>query len=174
VDPDIAGKKVGENNTQLFSRHWPGDDESILLIVTSIVDTTILSIVNAAIAGLPDPSRKIRQLWGCLEVPNGDGGPYAHNVTQIFNNITAAGRVKAAMKLSNSTLCCVVHCGQRTDGTDGAQTLMHGGRSYLPLDDILPPPAEDMINDIGEKSDDDGETQRTNPRSSPKTKTGFQ
>jgi hypothetical protein len=64
VDPDIAGKRVGENNTQLFSWHWPADDELILLIVTSIIDTTILSIVNAAIAGLPDPSRKIQELWG--------------------------------------------------------------------------------------------------------------
>jgi hypothetical protein len=50
---------VGETNTQLFSWYWPGDDESIFPIVTSIVDTTILSIVNAAISGLPDPSRKI-------------------------------------------------------------------------------------------------------------------
>jgi len=32
VDADIAGKRVGENNTQLFSWHWPGDDESILPI----------------------------------------------------------------------------------------------------------------------------------------------
>jgi len=59
VDPDIAGKRVGENNTQLFSWHWPADDEWILPIVTSIVDTTILSIMNAANAGLPDPIRKI-------------------------------------------------------------------------------------------------------------------
>jgi len=59
VDPNIAGKRVGENNTQLFSWHWPGDDKSILPIVTSIVDTTILSIVNAAIAGLPDSSQNI-------------------------------------------------------------------------------------------------------------------
>jgi hypothetical protein len=58
VDPDIAGKKVGETNTQLSSWHWTADDESILLIVTSIVDTTILSIVNAVIAGLPEPSKK--------------------------------------------------------------------------------------------------------------------
>ena len=70
VDPNIAGKRVGENNTQLFTWHWPGDDESRLPIVTSIVDTTSLSIVNAAIAGLPDPSRKIRKLWGRLEEPN--------------------------------------------------------------------------------------------------------
>ena len=174
VDPDIAGKRVGENNTQLFSWHWPGDDESILPIVTSIVDMTILSIVNAAIAGLPDPSRKIRELWGCLEEPNGDGGPYARNVTPIFDNNTAAGWVKAAMKLSNPTLFCVVYRGQQADGTDGAQTPMRGGRSYLPLDDILPPPAEDMIDDIGEESDDDGETRRPNPRSFPTTKTGFQ
>jgi len=129
VDPDIAGKRVGENNTQLFSWHWPGDDKSILPIVTSIVDTTILSIVNAAIAGLPDPSQKIWELWGCLEEPNGDGGPYASNFTPISNNNTAAGWVKAAMKSSNQTLFCVVYGGQQADGTDGAQTPMCGGRS---------------------------------------------
>jgi len=174
VDRNIAGKRVGENNTQLFSWHWPGDDESILPIVTSIVDTTILSIVNAAIAGLPDPSRKIRELWGCLEEPNGDGGPYARNVTPIFDSNTAAGWVKVAMKLSNPTLFCVVYHGQQADGTDGAQTPMRGGHSYLPLDDILPPPTEDMIDDIGEESDDDREMRRPNPRSFPTTKTGFQ
>jgi len=64
VDPNIAGKRVGEYNTQLFSWHWPGDDESILPIVTSFVNTSILSMVNAAIAGLPDPSQKIREIWG--------------------------------------------------------------------------------------------------------------
>jgi hypothetical protein len=123
---------VGENNTQLFSWHWPGDDESIHPIVTSIVNTTILSIANAAISGLPDPSRTIRELWGCQEEPNGDGGPYAHNVTLIFDNNTAGGWVMAAMKLSNPTLFCIVYCGQQADGRDGAQTPMHGGRSYHP------------------------------------------
>jgi len=78
------------------------------------------------------------------------------------------------MKLSNPTLFCVVYRGQQADGTDGAQTPMRGGRSYLPLDDILPPPADDMINDIGEESDDDGEMRRPNPRSFPTMKTGFQ
>jgi len=82
VDPDIAGKRVGENNTQLFSRHWPGDDESIPRIVTSIVDTTILSIMNANIPGQPDPRRKIRELCSSQEELDGDGGPYAHNFTQ--------------------------------------------------------------------------------------------
>jgi len=130
--------------------------------------------VNAAIAGLPDPSRKIRELSGCLEKPNGDGCPYARNVTPIFDNNTAAGWVKAAIKLSNPTLFCIVYRGQQADGTDGAQTPMRGGRSYLPLDDILPPPAEDMIDDIGEELDDDDETRRANPRSFPTTKTGFQ
>jgi hypothetical protein len=90
VDPDIAGKRVGDNNTQRFSWHRPGDDEAIIPKFTSIVDTTILSIGNAAIAGLPDPSRKIRELWGCLETPNADSGPYARNVTPIFDNNTAA------------------------------------------------------------------------------------
>jgi len=62
VNPDIAGKMVGKNNCQLFLWHWPGDDELILPIVTSIVDTTISSIVNAAIAGLPDLRQKIKEL----------------------------------------------------------------------------------------------------------------
>jgi len=95
VDPDIAGKRVGENNTQLVSWHWTGDDESILPIVTSNVDMTILSIVNAAIAGLSAPSRTIREFWGSREDPNQDGGLYACNVTTIFDTNTAAGWVKA-------------------------------------------------------------------------------
>jgi len=57
--PDIAGKRVGENNTQLISWHWHGDDESILLIVSFIVDMTILPTANALTAGLPDPNTKI-------------------------------------------------------------------------------------------------------------------
>jgi hypothetical protein len=120
------------------------------------------------------PAGKSKSFGGCLEEPNGDGGPYARNVTTIFDNNTAAGWVKAAMKLSNPTLFCVVYRGQHADNTVGAQTPMLGGRSYLPLDDILPPPAEDMIDDIGEESDDDGETRRPNPRSFPTTKTGFE
>jgi hypothetical protein len=62
VDPDIAGKRVGYNNSHQISWHWLGYDEWILLTVTSIVNTTILSIVNAGIAGLPDSSRTIPAL----------------------------------------------------------------------------------------------------------------
>ena len=174
VDSDIAGKMAGENNTQLFSWYWPGDDESILLMVTSIVNRTILSIVNAAIVGLPDPSWKIRELWGCRQEPNGEGGPHPCDVTQIINKNPAAGWVKVAIKFNNPTLFCIIHHGQQADGTSGAQTPMRGGHNYLPLDDILPPPAKDMIDDIGEESDDDAEMQRPNPRRLPRAKTGFQ
>jgi len=80
----------------------------------------------------------------------------------------------AATKVSNPRLCCVVYGGQPADGTDGAQTPMRGDRSYLPLDDILPPPAENMIDDTGEESDDNGVMQRPAPRSFPTSKTGFQ
>ena len=90
MDPDIAGRRVGEINPQLFPRDWPGDDECILLIVTSIVNTTIVSIVNAAIAGQPEPSQIIRELWGYQEEPIGDGGPHAHDVTPICDNNTSA------------------------------------------------------------------------------------
>jgi len=90
VDPDIAGKSVGEINIQLFSWHWPGDDESMVQIVTSFIDTTTLSIVNSAISGPPGPSWTIRELWRCREEPNGDGGPQACNVAPTFDNNTAS------------------------------------------------------------------------------------
>ena len=93
---------------------------------------------------------------------------------QCFDNNTAAEWVQVAMKLCNPMLSCVVYHGQQADGTDCAQTPMHGGRSYLPLDDILPPPADDMIDDIGQESDDDGEMWHPNPRSFPTTKRGLQ
>jgi hypothetical protein len=51
---------------------------------------------------------------------------------------------------------------------------MPGGSSYLPLDNILTSPAEDMIDNMKEESDEDGETQHANPRSFPKTNTCFQ
>ena len=78
------------------------------------------------------------------------------------------------MRLSNPMLFCVMYLGQQADGTAAAQIPMRGGRSSHPLDDILPPPAEDMIHDIGEESDDHGKTGRPNPTSFPMTKTGFQ
>ena len=174
VDPDIAGKRVGENNTQLFSWHWPGDDESILQIVTSIMDMIILSLVNAAIAGQLYPSQKIWELWGCLQEHNGDGGRNTRNVTPIFDINTAAGSVKVAMKLSNPTLFCLMYGGQQADGTDVAQIPMRVGCSNFRQDYILPPPADNMINDIREESDDDDETRHLNPRSFPRTKSGFQ
>ena len=172
VDPDCAVKMVGDNNTQLCIWDWPEDNGSILPIVTSIVDTTIVSIINTAIAGLPDPSWQIREIWGCLEEPNGDGGPYSLNVTPIFHINAAAGWVKAVMKVSNPTLFCVVYRGQPADTTAGAQIPMRGGRSNLPLDGILPPPAEDVIDNVGEKSDDDGEMHRPHPTRFLMTKTG--
>jgi len=57
---------------------------------TTQAHATIQHIVNGAIASLPDPNQKIRELWGCLEEPNGDGGPYTRNVTPSFDNNTAA------------------------------------------------------------------------------------
>jgi len=174
VDPDIAGKRVGEDNTQLFSWHWPGDDESILLIVASIVNTDTLSMVNAASAGLQHTRRIIRALWGFQEEANGDGGLYTRNVAAISDTNTAARLVKAAMKLNNPTLFSVVYCGQQANGTAGAQTPMHGGLSYPPPNNILPPPAEDMMDDVGEELDDDAMTHPPNPRSLPMTITGFQ
>jgi len=135
---------------------------------------TILSIVNAAIASLPDHSWEIQVLWGCQEEPNGDGGLHARDVTQILNKNPAARLVKSVMRLSNPTLFCIVFGGQQADGTSGAQTAMGGGHSNLHPNDILPPPAEDIIDDIGEDLDDDAEMRHLNQRNLRTTKSGFQ
>ena len=74
------------------------------------------------------------------------------------------------MKLSKATLFYVVYCGQQADDTAGLLTPIRGGCSCLPVDDILPLPAEDMIDNIGEESDVDGETRHRNPSSFVMTK----
>jgi len=174
VDPDVAGKTVVENNTHLCSYHWPGDDELIFPIVTTIDHTTVLLIVNTAIGSLPDPSWKIRELWGCQEERYEDGGPHARNVTPIVDSNTAARWVKASIKIHNLMLCSVVYRGQQADGTSGAQTSLGGGHSYRYLDDNLSPPAEHMMDNMGEESHDDAETQCQQPWSIAMIQTGFQ
>jgi hypothetical protein len=63
--------------------------ESILLIVTSIINITIASMVNADITGIPEPSQEVQVSWGCRDEPNGNGGLHCHNVIPIFNDNTA-------------------------------------------------------------------------------------
>ena len=174
VDPDIAGQRVGENYSEIFSWHWPGNDEWILAILLLIIKTTIVSIVNAAIPSLQDPSHKIRELWGCREEPNGVGGLYPRNVTPIFYNNPAAGWVKVAMKLNNPKHFSIFYRGQQANCTAAAQMSMCGGCSFLPLDVIILPPAEDMINHIGDESDDYSQMWHPHPTWFPPMKTGFQ
>jgi len=49
VDTNVAGMLLGEVITQQFLWHWPGDDELIRLIDTSIFNPTILHILNVAL-----------------------------------------------------------------------------------------------------------------------------
>jgi hypothetical protein len=93
VDSDIAGKRVGEFDTQVVSWHWPGAVELILPIVTSIIDKSIFLIIHAAFASQPHPSWKIWKLCGCPVEQNGDGCLYAGNVTPFFDKNTAPGWV---------------------------------------------------------------------------------
>jgi len=173
TDPNIAGKRMAETSSQQFSWCWPGDDESILSIVTSILDSTILWIMNVAIASLPDPSWKIHDLWGCLKEPNRDRGLYAWNVTPIFDINKAAWWVNAAMETNNPTLFVVVYRGQQDHCTAGARMPMCGGCSNIALH-ILPPPAGNMIDNFREVSDNDAEMWHPYPRSFPTTKTNFE
>jgi len=173
VNPNIAGKGEGEDNTQLFSWNWPGDDASIHPIVTSIVDGTILSILNTSIASLLHPSWKLQVHWGWREEHIGEGGLYARDVTPIFDNNGAARWVKAAMKLNSTMRVCIVYCGQHAYGTGGAWTPTRGGRSYIPLDDLIPHAAKDTIDDVMVESDDDAETRSLNPCNFWMTNPGF-
>jgi hypothetical protein len=58
---------------KLFPWCYPGDDESILRIVTSIVDITILVIVNTTNFSVPDSCLKCQALCCYSEDPNEDG-----------------------------------------------------------------------------------------------------
>lgn len=157
VDFDIAGKRVGRNTTQQFSSCWPGDNKLRISIVSLIIDVAIVSIVNAAIASLPDSSQTFQELRGFLEQPYVDGGLPTSDVTSIFNNTTAAGWVKAVMKLANPTLFWVTDQGHLADTTSSTQMPMHGSHSNIPLDELLPLPAELTMDNNGEESDDDAE-----------------
>jgi hypothetical protein len=65
VDPDIAGRMVGENYSLILSCHWPGVHESRLPTVSLIINTIIVSIRIGAIGDLADSSRRIQWLWRC-------------------------------------------------------------------------------------------------------------
>jgi len=163
VDLNIAWKRVGENNPQLLTWNSAADDQSILSIVTSIVDMSILSIVNAAVAGLHDPRHNIWELSGGWEEPNGDGSLHDYTVIINFDYTTAATWAKVEMKLNNPMLFWMVYGGHHANGTAGTQPPIFGTQSYLPLDDILPLPAEVIINNMLEELDDGGAMRRPNP-----------
>jgi hypothetical protein len=92
----------------------------------------------------------------------------------MFNNDTAAGWVKRAMNMSNPRRFFFVYHDQHAKDTNGAQTPLCSGPSYILLDNIFRSPAEVMIDDTGEQSDEAGDTWRKNPQSFQTTKTGFQ
>jgi len=173
VDPDIAGRRVGTIITQLFAWPWVREDALRLSIVIWIFGVAMLSIVNSAIGSLPDRRQTIRKHWGCQVESDWNGGALTSNVTLIIKNITVARWVKAALKLKNWTLCWVIYFGQLAYCTSGTQMPMCGGLRYLLLDDILPPPAKDMINDIREKSDTDADLRHPHPLRFRAIKIGF-
>jgi len=53
------------------------------------------------------------------------------------------------MQLINPTLFWVIYRGQEANRSAGALTPPRGGCSYLTLYGIIQPPAEDVIDDIG-------------------------
>jgi len=66
------------------------------------------------------------------------------------------------MKSNNPMLLCVIYCSRQAYGESGAQMPMCGGHSYLPVDEILTPPAKDIIEVMREESYDYAETQWPN------------
>jgi len=82
--------KVSGPKSHIVQWHSPQNDYSILQIVISIVNMTILSIVHAAMARRSNSSRNIDELLGCQQEPTGNGVWHVHNVNPIFNNNSAA------------------------------------------------------------------------------------
>jgi len=131
-------------------------------------------MLTASIFSLPDPGQNIWQLWGCQEEPNADGDLYARNAASVFDNHTSAWRLQTAIELDNPTLGCCIYLAQLANGTSGAQIPTHGRRSNHPVDDILTPAANDLIDEIRAESDDDAETRHPNPTSFLMTTPGSQ
>lgn len=138
VDHCIAGKRVGGNNTQMFWWHWPADGESLFPIVSSILNMTIMSIMNATIAGLPNPSWTMWELEGCQKEPNGGGGLHLWNFTSIFDDNNIGGCVLVAKRFPKPGLLCIIDYGQQANSISGGQSPIYAGHSYLSRDDILP------------------------------------
>lgn len=67
-----------------------------------------------------------------------------------------------------------VYCGQQGDSTSATEMPMRGAHIDLPQDDILPPPAENVTDDIGEELHNAAEMRLPTPTSFQTTKTGFQ
>jgi len=59
---------------------------------------------------------------------------------------------KGSDEINNPKLVCVSDDGDQADSTTSTQTPKHGGCTYCPQDDILRPPAEDIMEDIREES----------------------
>jgi hypothetical protein len=125
--------------------------------------------VNAAKTSLPDLNNKFLDLQGCWKETTGDGGQYTRNITPIFNQNTAARWVKAAMKRNQAWYVCIMFHGLQADGPASAQMSMTRGLSNLPLNDILTPTAQDMMENKNEQSADDAEMGHSNARYYPTT-----
>jgi hypothetical protein len=139
-----------------------------------MVHTTIISMVNAAIAGLSDARWNIQQHWGCREEPTGDNSLHAVNVTPTVNIITASGYIKMPIRFQNPTHFCVGYRCLHANGPSGAQMPVYDGHSYLALDGTLDLPAEDIINMMVEDLEDNAQRCHTNQRSILSTKLGLQ
>lgn len=69
-----------------------------------------------------------------------------------------------ARELDNPTLFRTVYDGQQANCSGFSQMPMYTGHSYLPLNDTLPPQAQEIMNHIGEESDDDANMWHPNQR----------
>jgi hypothetical protein len=137
------------------------DDLSLFTLLTGVIKATILAIVKTVNEGMPDPSRTIRELCGVRCEQGNDEGPRVGDVAPIFNENTTLAWLRSTTNLEVRTIYCVL---LRNNGVPN--TPIPAGRSFLPLDEILPQ-EEEMIDDIGEASDDELASSRPRPRSLP-------
>jgi len=59
------------------------------------------------------------------------------------------------MEVHNPMLLYVIYLAKQANSTSGAQTPLHGGHSYLPWDEIHPPPPNLIMDHIRVELDDD-------------------
>ena len=169
VDPDHALHPAPEPaNARPFHYYWPEHDQTIDETLTAATSTTFKSVMETAIAALPNPSRKVRALWGITVEPGFCQAPAMQQATWLKDTNGVVAWIDRTKNLATRYLFCVL----KRAIPDRDDTPGPSGRANLDQDALFPAPAE-MYQEIAEQSDDEAAAGCANPHNFPRTEKSF-